>query len=675
MPSMQLVDWLVMLLPLLISLGLALYSRRYVRSVADFMAGGRNAGRYLIMAARSEQGAGAVVFVAAFQVFAVSGFTLHWWHLIAVPVGLLLTITGFVIYRYRETRAMTLAQFFEMRYSRRFRIFAGGLGFFAGLVNFGIIPVVGARFMVYFMGLPPETHILMWMIPTHLLLMGGFLTMCVITTTLGGQITVLLTDCAEGMFSQVFYILIVIILFFVFFSWGDTKAMLLDTQPGHSLVNPFDSSGLKDFNIWYVLMGIYMGIYGTMAWQNSHAFNASAATPHEARMGAVLGKWRGIAIGLMITVLVVCALTYLHTADGAAAVDASLAQISDPSVANQMRVPIALSYILPVGVKGMLLAVCLMGIIAGDGIHLHSWSSIFIQDLVMPLRKKPLTPRQHINLLRCAIVGVAIFAFVFGALFPLIEYVQLWWSVTQAIFTGGAGAAIIGGLYWSRGTNAGAWTGLIIGSTLAVSGICVRLYCQKVLGHEFWLNGLQISFFASLISVTSYVIVSLLTCKVPHDMDRLLHRGEYAVSTDVDAASRQHVAKPRNWLCRAIGIDEHYTRTDRWITLGIASWSMFWFAVFGIGSVGYLIHPWSNASWGDYWFVTAICLPLVIAVATTVWFTIGCWRDMRLFFRRLREERIDSSDDGSVRHDLGRPRETDSLPHERMHADSQAKVT
>jgi len=41
---------------------------------------------------------------------------------------------------------MTLAQFFEVRYSKAFRLFTGGLAFLAGIANFGIIPAVGARF-------------------------------------------------------------------------------------------------------------------------------------------------------------------------------------------------------------------------------------------------------------------------------------------------------------------------------------------------------------------------------------------------------------------------------------------------------------------------------------------------------------------------------------------------
>ncbi|MFA5203981.1 MAG: sodium:proline symporter [Lentisphaeria bacterium] len=641
---MHVVDWIIMLLPLVVSLAIALYSRRFVRSVADFMAGGRNAGRYLICTARSTQGSGAVVLVALFQVFAVAGFTMSWWGQIAVPVGLLVAISGFVIYRYRQTRALTIGQFFEMRYSRNFRLFAGGLAFFAGLINFGIIPVIGARFMVCFLGLPQLLPLWYWHLPTHLVLMACFLTVCVITTTFGGQIAVLLTDCAEGMFSQVFYVTIALVLIIVFFSWPDTKAVLLDTAPGKSLVNPFDSFGLKDFNIWYVMMGIAVGVYGTMAWQNSHAFNSSGASPHESRMGGILGSWRGFAISVMITVLAVCAMTYLHSPAGGAAVQAEIGKIADPGTANQMRIPVALSLMLPIGLKGMLLAICLMGIIAGDGIHLHSWSSIFIQDVVVPLRKKPFTLEQHLRILRLAIVGVAVVAFIFGAVFPQTEYVAIWFAVTQAVFTGGAGAAIIGGLYWKRGTTVGAWVGFLTGSILSVGGIIVRIYYQEVLGREFFLNGMEIGFYASLVAVFSYVTVSLSTCRQPHDMDKLLHRGAYTVVTDTDMEEKTKVG----WFNRVWGIDEKFSRWDRWVTLGLFWWSILWFVVFVVGSVAYLVHPWSSAAWADFWFVQAIFLPLAIGVGTTIWFTIGCIHDLLIFFQKLREEEIDLHDDGAV---------------------------
>src|SRR5690606_23624455 len=75
---------------------------------------------------------------------------IHWWSQLAAPVGLLIALFGFVVYRFRETRALTMAQCFGVRYSRRLRVFLGMLAFIAGVVNYGIFPIVGARVFVDF---------------------------------------------------------------------------------------------------------------------------------------------------------------------------------------------------------------------------------------------------------------------------------------------------------------------------------------------------------------------------------------------------------------------------------------------------------------------------------------------------------------------------------------------
>ncbi len=682
---MHWIDWVIMILPLAICACIAIYSRRFVRSVADFMAGGRSAGRYLVCAARSEQGSGAAVFVAVFQSFIVAGFTPGWWGQISVPIGLLVMVTGWVVYRYRQTRAMTLGQFFEMRYSRNFRLFAGILGLFAGLVNFGIIPVLGARFMVAFLRWPlsVDLPIVGWTVPTHLLLMGLFLTICVIMTTTAGQVSVLLTDCAEGMISQIFYTIIGIVLLFTVFHWIDTKSVLLNTAPGKSLVNPFDSLSLDDFNIWVSLAGIFGGtIYRTIAWQNSHAFNSSASNAHEARMGGILGRWRGFAVGVMVTLLSVCALTYMNMHSNA--IESELAKLPDAATRNQMHAPLALTMMLPTGIKGMLLSICLMGIIAGDGIHLHSWGSILIQDIIVPLRKKPLTPRQHITWLRFAIMGVALWAFIFGWLMPQINFVGYWWGITEAIFVSGAGIVIIGGLYSKRGTTPAAWTAMIVGSILACAAIGLEFYYERVLHTKLYViipffdykMNLALPILAFLVfcvAIASYVVVSLMTYKKPHNMDQLLHRGQYAVEAESDldalaqksgaAAVAKKIKKP-NWFYRILtfGIDDKFTRADRWITISITLWSMIWFAVFLVGSLGYGIYkdhlPMSKWSeyWADYWLWTAIYMPLAIGLVTTIWFTWGCTHDLVKFFRALNEEKIDLNDDGTVGNDKAAPK-------------------
>ena len=117
---------------------------------------------------------------------------------------------------------------------------------------------------------------------------------------------------------------------------------------------------------------------------------------------------------------------------------------------------------------GALTTVMLMATIGTHDSYLHSWGSIFIQDVIMPFRRKPFAPEQHLRVLRLSILGVCIFIFLFSMIFQQSEYIFLFFAITGAIFTGGSGAVIIGGLYWKRGTTAAAWSALITGSVIAV---------------------------------------------------------------------------------------------------------------------------------------------------------------------------------------------------------------
>ncbi|MFV0338621.1 MAG: sodium:solute symporter, partial [Chthoniobacterales bacterium] len=644
--EMSLIDWIVFSFPLIVILSVGVLTHRYMKSVADFMSGGRLAGRYLLTVARGEMGAGAVVFVAMFESISKSGFTLSWWYWLQTPVLLLVAISGFVIYRYRETRAMTLAQFFEIRYSRRFRLFAGALGFFAGIMNFGIIPIIGARFMVYILGLPRELSLFSWEVPTHIPLMAILLGVTLFITLAGGLITVMVTDCLEGIMSQLFYIVIIVALLLVF-SWDQIVEVIAYRPAGHSMVNPFDSLAIKDFNVWFVLMQMFIGVYGTMAWQNASAYNAAAFTPHESRMATVLGRWREMGKTAVVTLLAICGLTFLQNPDfaqlAAPAMD-TISNISDPRIQEQMRIPIAVSYLLPIGIKGVLCAILVMGIFGGDSTHLHSWGSIFVQDVVLPLRKKPFTPKQHIRLLRLSITGVAIFAFLFGTFFQQTEYIMMWWSVTTAIFVGGAGSVIIGGLYWKKGTTAAAWAAMLTGSILAGGGIIIR----QIYAQDFPLNGIQIAFAATLIAISVYVIVSLLTCREDFNMDRMLHRGKYALPDVTGEKKAEQHGKKLSLIQRMLGFNKDFTRGDKWTAGVLFWWGIFWCAVAIFGSLWNFLAPWPNAVWVIYWHTVGVGLPILFALVTGVWFTWGGVRDMRRLFRRLREETSNPLDDGMV---------------------------
>jgi SSS family solute:Na+ symporter len=659
------IDWSLLIAPIVFQIVIAIYAARYIRSVADFLAGGRCAGRYLLANARGESDSGLANTMSKFEQILVAGFVLNFWEKISMPVLLLIGITGFVVYRFRETRALTLAQFLEARYSRNFRLFMGTLAFLSGILNYGIFPAISARFFIYFLRLPATIDLGPFEVSTFAAIMFGYLAVAVFVILAGGHVTAMVTDCIEGIVSHAIYIVIIIAVFFIV-SWSQIVQVMSQSPPGHSQINPFDAESVKDFNVWFILMQMFLAVYGTMALQNKQAFNSAARSAHESRMAHVLGSWRTYARLLMILLLGVCAITYMKHPDFAqvaAPVKQTIDQVPSGYLQKQMTVPVALSYLLPIGIKGLFVSMMVMGLLAGDTGHIHSWGSIFVQDVVMPLRKKPLTPRQHLWLLRLAVLGVAGFAFVFSLLWTQVEYITFWWAITSGVFTAGAGAAIIGGLYWKKGTTPAAWAGTLTGSSLCLIGIlCGKFWADIVpwiaavvdplgvtLPQRFWLTNMQSAFFATLFAATVYIVVALLTSRHDYNLQKLLHRGAYRVEGEdrVPLLSMRERFRVRNIL----KFDANFTFWDKLVSGGIFWWAIFLLAINLVISVWNLaFFQWPVSWWAHYWMITAIAFPFLIGLVTLVWFSVGGVIDIRDFFRALSARQRDARDDGRVEH-------------------------
>jgi len=698
---MHILDWLIICVPLGIVFFISWYTRRYMKSVADFLAASRSAGRYLVATSVGTARYGAITAVMTFEMMRQSGVTyVSWWATIITASTLFIALTGFVVYRYRETRAMTLAQFFEARYDRKFRILAGFLCFFSGALNYGIFPSVAARFFVFYLGLPPAVSILGFPVETFIPIMLILLGLALYLSLTGGQLTVMVNDAVEGLISGVFYLIVAFALLHMF-DWSQIlhglsegaqnliipsaaeglKPTAMFPAPvgslGNWLVDPFDSPGnIKDFNIYYVFMSVFLLAYATMAWQGNQAFNCSAANPHEAKMGNILGNWREFSRSVMIILLGLCAISILRTPGveqiGGQALNAISSHVvtdltpeKNETLRQQMLIPTTLGYLLPIGIKGCFAAIMLFAMLACDGSYLHSWGAIFIQDVVMPFRRKPLSSKQHISLLRWAMIGVSIFAFIFSIKYKPAEAIRLFFDITGGIFLGGAGAAIIGGLYWKRGTAAGAKGAILVGAAISVIGFSIKWRIAATAGtagEAFWtslitppfhknpLNGQEVNFIATIAAIASYVVLSWITCKSPFNMDRLLHRGQYAVKDD--AVAEVEPAVERSIAARLLGWDRHFTLGDKWISGTLLAWtvlSLVLFLAITFWNLGG--KRWSLPYWSTYWWIYIIVLPLVIGIITTFWFTWGVLRDLRRLFRTLNQARRDERDDGTVKGD------------------------
>lgn len=749
---MNWLDWAIIWVPIAILVYTALKSQKYVKGVSDFLAAGRVARRYVLSVASGEANMGLISVVAIMEMYYKSGFAISFWSSLTAPISLVMGLVGFCTYRFRETRALTMGQFFEIRYNKQLRVVASIIQSISGIINYAIFPAVGARFLIYFMDLPLHFRFLGVTWTTFGVVMGVALILALVITTMGGQVTIMVTDCVQGLLSYPMFV--VIVAFFLYkFSWfTEMEPALQARAPAESFLNPYDVQNLRDFNLFYVFVGIVSLFFSRMSWGGAQGYNGAAKTPHEAKMGGLLGTWRGQLESLMYILIAVTAYTYLNHADFAsharhvrnllatktiedvaggdehkelretlyakfnaipertkfstsyATREDYLAENADPyietvseslkevkggaettqkfqTIYNQMLVPVAIREMLPMyGITGIFCALMIFLMVSTDTTYMHSWGSIIIQDFVLPLRKKPFTPRGQIRALRISIAFVCAFAFIFSLYFAQLDYILMFFAITGAIWSG-AGVVITLGLYWKRGTTLGAFLALISGAVLSCTGIILQQnwashiypwlveanlavpignFLAKVSApfnpyivwtmnpQKFPINSQEIAFISQVTAICFYIIPSFFV-KKPFNMDRMLHRGIYSDSHN--EAVKQPFSLKRFFATKILGIDKNYTFGDKILANSVFIWSF----VYGFGIcflmvvIWNAIKPWPAEWWGLYFFIKNVCVTGILGIFTTVWFGICGTRDLCYLFKDLKNKKEDNIlDDGRV---------------------------
>ena len=225
------IDWLILIVPVLFVLWMAVYSRKYIHGVADYLAAGRVAGRYVIAVGSMETSFGVIALVANVEAQYQTGVALRFWSALTIPVGMMMVLTGYCIYRFRETKALSIGQFLEMRYSRRFRIFATALRTLCEMLVNAIGPAIAADFFIYFIGIPPYVHLFGIAISTYAIVVAVILAMALAIMLPGGRLAlILMTDCAQGLMSYPIFVIIVVFIM-LHFSWNKDMAPVLLHRP------------------------------------------------------------------------------------------------------------------------------------------------------------------------------------------------------------------------------------------------------------------------------------------------------------------------------------------------------------------------------------------------------------------------------------------------------------
>lgn len=765
---MSLIDWLIVILPVALVLYMGWKAGKYIRGVSDFLVAGRICGRYVISVADVANGLAVITLVSYTELHYKTGFAISFWNNIMLPMSMMFALVGYCTYRFRETRAMSLGQFLEMRYCKSLRIFASGLRTTSEMLANMICPAIAARFFIYMLGVPHRIEIFGVQVSTFGLIILLVLTLAISIIWMGGTLALVITDTIQGL---ICYPALVVFVIFVLteFSWSDQIApVMMDRVKGESFLNPYDVQGLRDFNVFALVVTITSTIINRANWLG--AGNSSAArNPHEQKMAGILGTWRtgfSAIFYLLMACMIIALLNHvdfngkadkirttatarvadeiikdqelcrrlenaakeikphnhiigkdaplsqtenldtpylksalkemqargLETVDpnlsGEAKKDAEVDAIAQANAKfqefrtlfHQMQLAISTRELFPTGLLGLFVLLLVVMMISTDDSRIFSSTITLTQDVVMPFVKKQLTPKQHINVVRAVALFVGMF-FFFGSFFmSQLDYIDLFMTITTSIWMGGAGPIMIFGLYSRRGTSAGAFASLFTGTFITVGSIFLQrnwagtVYpflvktgwadpigrfieavssplnpwvVWKMDAIKYPINSKEIFFIAMLFSLAMYWIVSLLTCRKPFNLEKMLHRGEYA-----DEQSIKPPAVKRSIFSRLIGITPEYSRGDKIIAYSVFSYTFVYRFIFTfiVVAVWNVFSPWKPAWWDKYFLITSLIVPGIVAAISSVWFLIGGIVDLRRLFIDLGNRReIDESDNGQVK--------------------------
>ena len=495
------IDWAIIGVLYAAFLGIAIYINSLCKSVSDYLVSGRKVRMWLGMGAGVAGEIGLVTIVGTCEQGYLRGFSsvfiITMTMLIMAP---LFGIFGFGIERFRATKAMSVSQYIEMRYSSRLRVITGFLNAASGVLQMSIFPIVGARFVRVLID-APEYVDHSGTIQTAWVIMGFLLMSAVIFTFLGGYVTLIVTNFFQS-------IIIVGVLYWLLCYLIDKSSLQdiwsgLEQSKGLDGIYPFSgaegSYGVV-FWLWMCTMSILLQFsYGPYLQKY-----ASMDKPKTVSRSYLFGYLFGNGRAFVILTFGVVTLVALGSAQPAGI---NVGEYDWSATAT----PYYLSTVVPVGMMGVLLAGLLFADVATTDQYILSWSTTIVNDCIIPFRKTPFTPKQHIMAVRLAIVILCVlFMFVgvtYKPVMPLWEY--LWLCVN---IIGGTGVAVLFGMYWKRATTAGAYAAVITCTLLPLTDLVARRVLVEVAPTmKYPITPQMTGFTAYVLSAVLLVVISLMS--------------------------------------------------------------------------------------------------------------------------------------------------------------------
>ncbi|MEZ6131778.1 MAG: sodium:solute symporter family protein [Planctomycetaceae bacterium] len=501
------VDTIIVAVYLMLSLAIGLMVKRYAGSMENYIGAGRKVGTWLGIATMTGTELGLVTVMYSAQKGFTGGFAAFHVALIAGAGTLFVGLTGFVVGPLRQMEVLTIPEFYEKRFNKHVRVLGAVLLVLAGVMNMGLFLKVGSMFIIGMTGLASDGQTLQWV-------MIGLLVLVLVYTTLGGMISVVLTDYVQFAVLS-FALLLVTGLSIRELGWQHIFDTVRHVHGDAGFDPTLEGTGFGWSYVFWMIIAV--GFVGGAVWPTAVARALAMESVSSLRRQYC---WSSISFAVRFLIPYfwgICALVFITASPAGRDLQVLFLPEdgSPPILENLYAMPVVLGRLLPPVLIGLVTAGMIAAFMSTHDSYFLTWSSVITQDIVAPLQRKPFPTESRVRLTRILIVLMGGYVLYWGLFYKGGEDIWDYMAVTGGIYFTGAFVVLMLGIYWKRTSTCGATLGLLSGlfMLLGLQPIQNAVGLRYVAANGEWVERLtspQIGLLTVGLSIILTVVGSLL---------------------------------------------------------------------------------------------------------------------------------------------------------------------